>query len=79
MTTVCDNYATLLERRVGCFQKCLIFRNADMTEKEASTENNGQENNENNGDVNTDLESGIIRQVEYYFSKYFHIFFASTQ
>ncbi|XP_039762557.1 la protein homolog [Pararge aegeria] len=38
-------------------------------EKEVVTENNGQENNDKENDTEelTDLESGIIRQVEYYF------------
>ncbi|CAH0404606.1 unnamed protein product [Chilo suppressalis] len=48
-----------------------------MTEKEATTENNGQDNkeqdvdqqdNNDNGAIDSELESAIIRQVEYYFS-----------
>ncbi|XP_049871488.1 la protein homolog [Pectinophora gossypiella] len=38
-----------------------------MTEKEVATETNGQEKNENNTGDETELESAIIRQVEYYF------------
>ncbi|KAL0848881.1 hypothetical protein ABMA28_013284 [Loxostege sticticalis] len=36
-------------------------------EKEVTTEKNGQENSENK-EIDSELESGIIRQVEYYFS-----------
>lgn len=37
-------------------------------EKEVATEKNGQENSENK-EVDSELESAIIRQVEYYFSE----------
>ncbi|XP_041976086.1 la protein homolog [Aricia agestis] len=36
-------------------------------EKEITSESNGQENKESNVDEETDLDSAIIRQVEYYF------------
>ncbi|CAH0749240.1 unnamed protein product [Diatraea saccharalis] len=39
-----------------------------MTEKEATPENKEQEANDNNGVEDSELESAIIRQVEYYFS-----------
>lgn len=45
-------------------------------EKEVTTENNDQENGkENNSEEETELESAIIRQVEYYFGKLRIIFF----